>query len=129
MKYLEIKAQQPEMFECFFAFSDEQLAKGKAEKIPEGKKIFSGGMGLYGTREGIDKLLAFYDSISEQIGKECDPQEVYNYEFNNYECGYLHDDTEAIKLVVSYFGEERAAKVKRRNGCAHVGINNLDFRI
>jgi len=50
---------------------------------------------------------------------------IYDYEFGNYECDYIGDDTEAIKLVVSYFGEERAKTVKRKNGCAISNIDNL----
>lgn len=124
--YIEIKSKHPEMIECFFAFSDQHLSKGIKEKIPEGKEIFSGGMGLYGTREGIKKFLAFYDAITVEIGEKCDPQEVYDYEYNNHECSYTCDDTEAIKIVVSYFGEEKSTKVKRRH--AIIEIENLNFK-
>lgn len=72
--------------------------------------------GLFGTKEGIEKFMGFYDKQTERIAAECDPQEVYNYEFDNHECSYTNDDTEAIKLVCSYFGLERALTVKRRFG-------------
>jgi hypothetical protein len=119
MEYLEIKNRHPEMIECFFAFSTEQFNEGK-KNIPEGKKILSATMGLYGTREGITKLLAFYDANTAEIGQKCDPQEVYDFEFDNHECSYTCDDTEVIKLIISYFGEEKAATVKRRHAFSKV---------
>lgn len=114
MNYLEIKNQEPVLFECFFAFSNEQMAKGIKKTGIEGKEILSGGGGLYGTREGIKQLFDYYDNQSLEIAKNCDPQEVYNYEFGNHECSYTCDDSEAISIVVNYFGIERAKTVKRR---------------
>lgn len=115
-KYTEIRAIEPVLEECFFAFSNEQFAEGKKRMNIGDKKILRGMGGLFGTQEGIDKLMKFYDDQSEQIAKECDPQEVYNYEFSNHECGYTNDDEEAIKIVCSYFGLERTLEVKRSYG-------------
>ncbi|MFA5299686.1 MAG: hypothetical protein WC389_15995 [Lutibacter sp.] len=126
-KYTELKSIEPELFECFFAFNQTQFEEGLDKTGIRGKAICRAPGGLYGTREGIKKLYADYDAISKRIGEECDPQQVYNYEFDNHECGYTHDDTEAIKLVVSYFGDEKAKTVKRHNGCACVKIEDLDF--
>ena len=114
LSYEEIKNQQLELRECFFSFSEQQFAAGVKKANIEGKKLFSGGGGLYGTEEGLNELTLFLDKISEQIAKECDPQEVYRYEFNNHECSYTCDDTEAIQIVIGYFGSERAKQVKRR---------------
>jgi len=125
--YTELKDIEPELFECFFAFNQTQFAEGINKSGIRGKKICRAKGGLYGTREGILKLYSEYDAISKRISEECDPQEVYDYEFCNHECDYTHDDTEAIKLVVSYFGDERAKTVKRHNSCALVEIENLDF--
>jgi hypothetical protein len=129
MNYHQLKDIQPELTECFFAFNNEQLAEGVKKTGIKREDIRSGGKGLYGTKKGILKLFADYDAISKRIGEECDPQQVYDYEFGNHECGYTGDDTEAIKLVVSYFGDERAKLVKRRNDCACVRIEDLDFRM
>lgn len=112
--YTEIRDEEPVMFECFFSFSNEQSAEGIKKHGIKGKKIHNGGMGLYGTREGIDQFLGFYDKQKERIEKECDPQEVYDYEFWNHECGYTNDDREAIEIVVNYFGVEKAGAVKRK---------------
>lgn len=125
--YCDVKNQQPELFECFFAFSNDQFNEGIKTNKLEGKKILRAAGGLFGTREGIQKLYNDYDNISNQIANECDPQDCYDYEFSNHECGYTGDDEEAIKILVSYFGEERAKTVKRKNGCAYVNINELDF--
>ena len=116
------------MFECFFAFSNDQFKEGVKKLNLEGKKIFRGAGGLYGTKEGIKKLYADYDNISKQVAEQCNPQEAYEYEFDNHDCGYTGDDEEAIKIVVSYFGEERAKTVKRHNGCAYVNIDELNFQ-
>lgn len=121
--YCEIKDQHPELFECFFAFSEKQMQEGIAKNNLEGKKLYSGIGGLYGTKEGIAKLYADYDAITEQVKNECNPQDVYDYEFNNHECSYTNDDTEAIKIVDSTFGTERTKEVKRR--FAYVSLADL----
>lgn len=55
-----------------------------------------------------------YDNLKEQVAKECDPQEVYFYEFNNFECMYAYDgDEEAIRKVIEFFGVETAEHIKR----------------
>lgn len=114
--FSKIYNQQPELFECFFAFSNEQFTEGKKKAGIEDKKIYSGGAGLYGTKEGIKKLFDDYDNIDKEISEKIDPQEVYNYEFDNHECSYTNDDEEAIKIVVRIYGEEKAKQVKRKFG-------------
>jgi len=113
--YSELKEIHPTLVNCFFAFSNQQLSEGIAKHNLEGQKIYSGGHGLYGTKEGIQQLYADYDKIEERIKAECSPQEVYNYEFGNRECSYVCDDSEAYDIVVNYFGVERVKnEVKRR---------------
>lgn len=119
-KYTQIREKEPELFECFFAYSKEKIEEGIKKTGIAGKKIYSGGGGLYGTKEGIEKLMAFYDARSEEISRECDPQEVYDFEFNNHECSYTNDDEDAIKIIVCYFGEERSKTVKRRFGYTNI---------
>lgn len=125
--YSELNNKQAPMIECFFAFSNQQFAEGVKNASLEGKKIYRGDGGLYGTREGITQFFKFYDDLNKEIGEKCDPQEVYDYEFNNHECDYTGDDTEAIKMVVSYFGDEKAGTVKRKY--ARVKISDLQFKI
>ncbi len=112
--YQEIKNQQPELFECFFAFSDKQFQDGIEKHNLQGKKLYRGIGGLFGTHEGISKLYADYDAITKQISEQCSPQEVYDYEFGNHECSYVCDDSEAMKIVISYFKPEQYNEVKRR---------------
>ena len=112
--YQEIKNRQPELVECFFAFSDQQFGEGIKKNNLEGKKIYRGMAGLYGTHEGIKQLYDFYDNLSKEIGEKCNPQEVYDYEFGNHECGYVGDDAEAMKIVISYFKPEQYNEVKRK---------------
>lgn len=125
MNYYEIKNRQPVLFECFFAFSNDQFKEGIAANNLDGKKILRAAGGLFGTQEGIQKLYDDYDAIHSEISQKCDPQEVYDYEFDNHECSYTNDDTEAIKIAASYFTDEQAKTIKRRH--AYVKIEELDY--
>lgn len=120
--YATITERHPEMFECFFAFSNEQFAEGKKKAGIEDKKILSAGYGLFGTKEGIDKFLGYYDNRDKEIAEKCTPQEVYDFEFGNHECSYTNDDEEPIKIVIRIFGAEKAKEVKRR--FAHFNIDS-----
>ncbi len=114
MNYQQIKNEQPILRECFFAFSTEQFNEGMAKHNLEGQKIYRGVGGLYGTKEGINELMAFYEGLGSRISKECKAQEVYDYEFGNHECSYTNDDSEAMMIVMSYFSEEDCKQVKRK---------------
>ena len=114
MSYLEIKDKQAPIVDCFFAFSGKQVQEGVAEKGLQDKKLYRTGFGLFGTFEGIKAFNQFYKDQEAKIASECDPQEVYDYEFGNHECGYVGDDKEAIDIVIGYFGIERAKTVERR---------------
>ena len=116
MTYQELKNQQPILEECFFAFDAAQFIDGIKKTGIKAKKICSAGSGLYGTKEGIDKLLNDYAAIEKQIAEQCDPQEMYDYEYNNHECDYIGDDEEAIDMVIGTFGVEKAKTVKRKHG-------------
>ena len=116
MKYQEYRAIQPSMVDCFFAFNNEQMTQGIREHCLHGLKLYAGPHGLVGTRNGIKTFLGHYDDISEQIKNNCNPQDVYDYEFDNHEYGYVNDDIEAIDIVIDYFGIEKAKEVKRKYG-------------
>ena len=78
------------------------------------KKITTMKATIIGTRKGIDDFMYFYEERDKQIPKECDPQEVYFYEYNNHECCYgWEGDTPAYELIVNYFGEDVAKAIKR----------------
>lgn len=114
--YQQIKKENPECVDCFFAFSDEQFAEGIKQHKLEGKQLVKGPYGLIGTEDGVQAFMDFYAVKSKEITETCNPQEVYNYEFNNHECEYTGDDEEAIIITIGYFGAERARTVKRTFG-------------
>jgi hypothetical protein len=114
-----------EAHRVFFAFSNEQIDNGMKEcGYKEYSEIVHAGHGLYGSREGLRSFLAEYDNRAERVAKECDPQKVYEYEFGNYECDYTGTDEEAIKIVVSLFGKDKARLVERKRSC--ISIDDLD---
>lgn len=103
-------------FDMFFAFSNEQFEQGKKTVRPlkEGERWVSFGAGCFGTKDGIQRYIDYSKSIDRRIEAECDPQEVYCYEFNNYESMYAYDgDEDAIRMVASIWGWEVAKTVKR----------------
>jgi hypothetical protein len=114
--YSELKSKEPILTDCFFAFSNSQYAEGIKEHKLEGKKIFKADGGLFGTHEGIKALYDYYDKQHDEISKNCEPQDVYDYEFANHECGYLGNDAEAITLALSYFTLEQVKNIKRKYG-------------
>ena len=112
--YQNLKSEEKEIKDCFFAFSDEQLKAGIKRYNLEGQKLFNGGMGLIGTAEGLKEFKNFYIEKSERIKKECDPQAAYIYEYHNHESSYTGTDEEAINIIENYFGEEAVKSIKRK---------------
>lgn len=117
--------KDPPMRDCFYAFGkwqfDEGLKRfGLAEGFKDGSvKICHAGAGLYGTKEGLDEYFqALRDRTAAdraEIREKCTPQDVYEVEYNNYECMYDWDgDLQALGRVVFWFGEQAAYKVRRR---------------
>lgn len=113
-------------FDCFFAFNGRQFAEGKRTIRPlnDGEELINFGGGGYGTKDGVKRLFKFYEDIEQRISRECDPQEVYCYEFNNHESCIAYDgDIEAIRLVARIWGVETAKTIKRRS--AFYGVEEL----
>jgi len=88
--------------ELFFAFSEDQFKEG-IKNISKEKKIYSGIGGSYGTEEAFDAWNNAIEKNKEEVIKNCTPEEVYLYEFANHECGYTHDDSEAVNIVKDYW--------------------------
>lgn len=129
-RYRELTDEQSNVdtkkFDVFFAFSNEQFEKGLKgiRPLAEGEKLVSIGGGGFATKDGAKRLFEFYESIDAKIKAECDPQEVYFYEYNNHESQISwNGDLEAIKIILSLFGEEAARKIKRYN--ASMSVANL----
>lgn len=123
-RYKEIKNQHPDGDECgvFFAFSRDQFSKGynrlvELGHIKDGEKVCQDSeTGAYGTKSGLDKFFQFYIDREKQIPTECDPQEVYFYEYNNHECMFAWDgDKEAVEIIIRHWGKDVAKSLKRYN--------------
>lgn len=114
MLYQELSDMQPPLWECFFAFSEEQFSQGLEKTGLNRSNIVTADLGLYGSKRGIQKLLSDYEERDKRIALECDPQEVYDYEFDNHECDYTGDDTEAMEIVLRIFPVEKVKKIQRR---------------
>ena len=83
--------------------------------------LVGGGTGLIGTQEGITDYLKQYDEPERRIKEECNPQEVYFYEYNNHECMIAWDgDLDAIKIIIARWGVEVAKTIKRFNATRKV---------
>lgn len=113
-------------YDCFFAFSNEQFAEGlkKIRPLKESEKLVQFSAGGYGTKDGVERITEYFNSFEERIKKECDPQEIYCYEYNNYESCIAYDgDLNAIRLIADIWGVETAKKIKRIN--AFYSIDSL----
>lgn len=101
---------------CFFALKGDDMDKKKKEAgIKEGEKIYSVTGGLYGTEDGIKSYFEALGGNEETIRRECNPYEVYLYEFDNYECNIdTEGDYRAIAKVTSIYGEEIAEMIPRK---------------
>ena len=123
-RYKELKDEEPDSdkYGVFWAFNNKQFEEGLSKMkalglYKDGQKIYSFGSGGYGTSsELLDDYFNFYAERRKRIAKECDPQEVYLYEYNNYECMIDWDgDAAAYRCVVDIFGEKRAKEIIRFN--------------
>lgn len=103
----------------FFAFNKKQFDEGynhlvELGFIKEGDKIQVSELGAYGTRESLDNFFDFYRNRLRDIPTKCDPQEIYFYEYNNYECMFAWDgDKDAYNMIVDIFGKDVAKKIVR----------------
>lgn len=124
-RYIEIRKGEPNCDELgvFFAFSNKQFDEAIERLTKLGKitdkteiKYVKGFSGLYGTDEGLTAFYDFYHNREKAIPTDCDPQEVYFYEYNNHESMYAWDgDVEAMKIVIKYWGVDVAKTIKRYN--------------
>lgn len=130
-RYREIERETREAdltkFDCFAAFNKKQFEEGMASVRPlnKGEKFVSIGCGVFGTRDGIERLFKFHEQQHKKIANECHPQDVYDAALADNECHLAYGgDEEAIKYIVAIYGEEVARTVKRKYAC--VSIDELD---
>ena len=130
-RYREIKNQHPDADKCgvFFAFSNQQFNEGykhliELGHIKDGDKIVQGTYGAFGTKDGLENFFNFYEDKYIPIKEECDPQEIYFYEYNNHESMFAWEgDKEAVKIIIDIWGADVARKIKRYN--ATQSIENM----
>ena len=128
-RYRELKYDEPDMtkYGMFVAFSEKDFMREKLKLyrkgyLKGGEKLVSVGGGVYGTRAEVDRYFGYHKQNYERIAKECDPQEVYFYEWNNHECMISMDDDEPMKIVISIFGKETAHRIDRLWPCTPTNI-------
>lgn len=107
-------------YDMFAAYTDKQFKDGIASIRPlgEGEKLIDYGCGVFGTRDGIAKYEQYCIAIKKRIAEECDPQEIYCYEFNNHESMSAYDgDMDAVLIVAHLFGWSVCRRLKRFSPC------------
>ena len=122
-RYLELESikQNAPLKELgiFFAYNKKQFLDGYNNlvadgRIKDGDKVVRGTGGAFGIEGAFLKLTQFYKTQDEIIRAECSPQEVYWYEYNNYEsCISCDGDKDAIRVIIDIFGKETARTIKR----------------
>lgn len=117
--YHQIKEEERSFSDpcMFYAFSDEQFEQGMKiakQHMQPGEKMLKGRYGMFATQAAYDRWVEHLNACDQRIKRECDPQEVYCYEYNNYECCISWEgDEEAYKVVRSIWGAD--VEVKRFN--------------
>lgn len=105
-RYKELRQQQSNMI-------DEGLKRINLH-MKEGDKLYDMRGGMFGFARCIKAWYERIKRIDNQIAEECDPQEVYCYEYNNHECMYDWDgDKNAYDIIRCIFGEETAQTIRR----------------
>ncbi|MCM1503368.1 MAG: hypothetical protein NC115_12010 [Bacteroidales bacterium] len=120
-RYKALKKEKQDVdlrkYNVFVAFNQETFDREMKRIKPlleDGEKLVRIGGGVYGTREGYRRLTEYYDSVQEKIRQECDPWEIYLYEWNNFECCIAWDgDEDAIKEICRIWGDEVARSIPR----------------
>ena len=59
----------------------------------------------------MEEYFRAISKVYKQVAAECDPQEIYIYEYNNHECQYTHD-ADVYRKIQHIFGED-AKQIKR----------------
>jgi hypothetical protein len=94
----------------FYAFSEKQFEEGmKSNGYTDISQLKTDRLGGYGSAEAFDNRNKFYERIFTIIAKWCTPEEVFEYEAQNYECSYTGDYTAAAEMVLSYWGNKKTA--------------------
>lgn len=69
---------------------------------------------------GMKELKELLENIHATMRKECDPQEIYCVEYNDYECCLSGSDHLPFLKVREIFGDEVAKTIKRVHMYSHI---------
>ena len=111
------------VFEMVCGYDAKEMRKAKIEfekkvrKLKKGEYITYFGCGAFGTKEGYTKWIKYVNATRESISRECNPQEVYYYEYRALMTIEENCDKYAFGVVKEYFGSEVAKTVKRLRNC------------
>ena len=81
------------------------LTKEQAEAT-----LISDGYGGIGTKEAFKARHDYFESIEKEISKQCNPDEIFEHEYWNHECGYTGDWSEALNITQCYFPNYKPKK-------------------
>lgn len=108
----------------FFAFSKEDFYRGYdkikhlLKVMPDGsleKVVRMGDTGGFCTHAAWEEWKKDIKEADERIKNECDPYEVYCYEYNNHEgCINYDGDEDALLIVYEYWGREGVDSISHR---------------
>lgn len=88
--------------EVFFAFSQEQLHKGRAN-LPEGEKLIGIGAGGFMPTKNVDKFIAGMKRIERDFTQAMKDEKARTahilYELNNHEAFYFRDISSTLEAL------------------------------
>ena len=61
------------------------------------------GYGGIGTKEAFKARDEYFKTVEKEILEQCNPDEIFEYEYWNHECGYTGDWSEALHITQAYF--------------------------
>lgn len=117
-RYIELEMKQYNYSnpEIFIAFTKEDLEDKAEQRGLDLQEVFHFRYGICGTEKGYKQYLDDMKAIRKSIAAECNPQEVYYYEWNNHECHInLEGDLEPANIIRRIWGKETLAKINRIN--------------
>jgi hypothetical protein len=124
-KYIKNEQHQAKISEllnkqkAFFAFSQEQLAEGKAKHgLGEEVELVNIYAGLIMPKANIqaytDEMSELSQNLIDEV-KKLDPEEVIRYELDNHEAWYQGDTEDAYDVLKSYgYTREQVRKVYKK---------------
>lgn len=121
--YLEEKRKYDEAYNkalletgIFFAFDRKQFDEGKKPKNAADKRFIALGMGSYIHEKNLVKYKDFMVKVApalrEDFLKSVSRIDLIKAELGNFECGYTHDYSEVVALVMEYYHLSEAEAVR-----------------